>query len=324
MVDKVSSLDLGYSVGDLSLFPEGKDSFDNLYRAKNNADSVLKQNLSVTGKFIVVEDASIFPDRGIVRIGSELVYYDNRTSSVLKNIIRGFTGTTVLPWPAGTKVSAAVMGEHHNAIKDAVYNIQHKLGLKENPSKTSLNGILKALENKFLAPRPLFRGFPLFGAPPLQVRFQNFSGGEPIRYFWDFGDGQTSVEKDPIHVYETEGVFTVKLSMITLSGGQGIVTKSNYVTVSNEERLPLFYVDPLVGTTSTEFQFVDQTDGDIVQRYWIFSDGSTEQIDDPDIHTVTHTYTEPNLTGYDPSLLIVFSNGRLKRVTLEDKIVVTE
>ncbi|MEL7006048.1 MAG: PKD domain-containing protein, partial [Bacteroidota bacterium] len=40
----------------------------------------------------------------------------------------------------------------------------------------------------------------------------NFSEGEPGQeYFWDFGDGGTSFEFDPIHIYEIEGEYEIKL-----------------------------------------------------------------------------------------------------------------
>jgi PKD repeat protein len=66
---------------------------------------------------------------------------------------------------------------------------------------------------------------------------------------------------------------------------------------------------------------VDQTDGDILSRYWIWDDGTNDPVEDPDIHTASHIYDVPG--EYEPILLVVFTDGRLKRIALEDKLIVT-
>jgi PKD repeat protein len=222
------------------------------------------------------------------------------------------------------------MAEHHNAVKDAILQIERNLGVQDLPNANSLNGILKAHENRFLAPKPVFRAYPLKGSPALKVRFQNFTTGSPVRFLWDFGDGTTSVEKSPIHTYLTEGVYTVRLNIITGTGAQGIVTKNNYITVSNEQKTPFFYVQPSQGdseqtatahsTTPTVFDFVDQTDGAVAERYWIFGDGESLNVTDPNLHTTTHSYATPGV--YEPSLMVIFANQSLKRVFLVDNITV--
>ena len=342
MVDRVSSLDDGYVSGDLSVYPDAIDDKDILYEAKNNAQTQLKQSVGFNGKKIIVDDASIFPSKGLLRIGppageagnSELIYYDSRTNTTFSELIRAFAGSVQHPWDAGSYVSNAVMAEHHNAVKDAIINIENYVGLETNPNADSLNGRLKTLENKFLSPKPLFRSFPRKGSPPLSVRFQNFSGGDVVRYFWDFGDGTTSILKSPFHTYQQEGIYTVKLSIITSNGAQGVVTKNNYIEVSEDNTIQFFYVAPSdsnlpnysvetasnLSTSPQEFEFVDQSDGEIVQRFWIFDDGQTESITDPDIHSVTHTYDSPG--EYEPSLLLVLSTQQLRRVFLKDTIIV--
>ena len=45
----------------------------------------------------------------------------------------------------------------------------------------------------------------------LQVTFTNFSQNATT-YNWEFGDGETSTEKDPVHIYTTGGNYKVKLT----------------------------------------------------------------------------------------------------------------
>ena len=70
----------------------------------------------------------------------------------------------------------------------------------------------------------------------------------------------------------------------------------------------------------TTFNFVDQTDGSVAERYWIFGDGETLNVTDPNNHTATHQYAKPGV--YEPSLMVIFANQTLKRVFLVDKITV--
>jgi len=339
MVDRISSLDNDYSTGDLSIYPIGLDSKDTLFEVKNNAQTVLKQSLPFLGKQIIVESTSAFPDKGLLRIGppagqpgnSELIYYDTKTSTVFKDLKRAYAGSIQSAWNKGAYIANSVMAETHNSIKDAIINVEQNLGLKENPEAASLNGILKSQETRFLTPKPLFRAFPLKGKPPFKVRFQNFSTGHLIRHFWDFGDGSVSTEVSPIHTYLAEGLYTVQLNVMTSTGGQGVVTKTDYILVSEDETIPFYYVAPMTGISSktatatsalpTEFEFVDQSDKKIVQRNWIFGDGERETQEDPDIHTTSHIYNEPG--SYQPILILIFDTGKLTRIELPDPIVVT-
>jgi PKD repeat protein len=341
VIDRISSTDSGYQAGDLSVFPISLDDQKILYSATNNTSTLLKQTLPYNGKTIIVEDASVFPASGQVRIGPrlgegefELIYYDKKVGNTFQDLKRGFAGSKQNYWAATINyVTNAVVADHHNAIKDAVLNLETDLGVYENPDATSLNGILKHQEQRFLAPRPIFRASSLLGPAPLKVRFQNFSTGDLIRYFWDFGDGGTSLEKSPSHTYDVEGQYTVKLNIITSTGAQGVATKNNYITVDADESTPFFYVDSIDDPYSIEtaagmspptepktFWFVDQSDGDITERNWIFGDGSSETQQDPDKHDVTHRYTSPG--EYIVTLLIIFVNGRLKRIELPEPLTV--
>lgn len=321
MADRISTMDVAYQTGDLSIFPVSQDDEDILYRATNNAETVLAQSLTFTASTIVANDTSKFPPRGLIRIGTELVYYDSKTSKTFKDLVRGFAGSRRSPWTIGTPISHSVMAEPHNAVKDALINIETNLGLETDPEEESLNGILKSLEDRFLAPKPIFRAAPRKGPASLTVKFQNFSSGDTVRYLWDFGDGSTSVEEAPVHTYVAEGLYAVKLNVITSLGAQGVVTKTDYITVDNDEQPAFFYVNQLVGTTSTSFQFVDQTGGEVDDRYWVFGDGETGTELDGDIHYTEHTYSTPGT--YDPVLIVVFADRRLKKISLGESITVT-
>jgi glucose/arabinose dehydrogenase len=68
---------------------------------------------------------------------------------------------------------------------------------------------------------------PLNGAAPLSVNFSRAGSsdpeGQPLSYSWSFGDGGTSTQPDPTHLYTQPGAYNARLSVsdgtnTTLSG----------------------------------------------------------------------------------------------------------
>lgn len=322
MAERPSSADEGYVSGGLSLFPDALDDKDSLYEARNNAETKLKSGLSYNSKKIIVADTNSFPPKGLVRIGpppgspgeAELVYYGSKGDATFGDLIRGFAGSRQNQWPSGSWVTNAVSAEPHNAVKDALINIERRVGLLNNPTDGTLHKRLKDMELKFLSPKPLFKAFPRRVKPGKPIRFQSLSEGSVVRHLWDFGDGSQSVEKNPVHSYSKEGTYTIKLHLITESGAQGISSKLNYITISEEESFGFFYALPVTGQPR-KFRFIDQTDGEIKQRFWVFGDGTEPAVQsDPNTHEITHTYSEAGL--YEPSLLVSFANESVKRIFL--------
>ena len=46
------------------------------------------------------------------------------------------------------------------------------------------------------------------------ITFTNTSTGDALSYFWDFGDGNTSTDENPIHSYVDEGTYQITLSVM--------------------------------------------------------------------------------------------------------------
>jgi len=75
-----------------------------------------------------------------------------------------------------------------------------------------------------------FSATPITGTVPLTVAFSDQSAGNISTYLWDFGDQTTSAEANPIHIYTSNGAFTVSL---TVSGPEGSDSKTvvDYIQV---------------------------------------------------------------------------------------------
>ena len=90
-------------------------------------------------------------------------------------------------------------------------------------------------------PAALFTGDPTSGKKDLRVEFSNSS----LRFntsLWDFGDGNTSTEENPVHTYTTAGTYDVTLSVVG-DGGTDTKVLSGYITVDDVQTC-LLYTSP--------------------------------------------------------------------------------
>lgn len=76
----------------------------------------------------------------------------------------------------------------------------------------------------------VYIGFSFTTGPntaPCIIEFYNYSQNTD-QFVWDFGDGTTSNEKEPTHLYESAGKYTVKL---TASNGADVKTSTRILTI---------------------------------------------------------------------------------------------
>ena len=80
------------------------------------------------------------------------------------------------------------------------------------------------------------------GCGLVNVKFTNTSTGNNLSYFWDFGNGNSSTQKDPTATYLQAGKYNVKL---VVSDGNGLdsLIKTNYIEVFGLP-IPDFTYDP--------------------------------------------------------------------------------
>jgi PKD repeat protein len=93
-----------------------------------------------------------------------------------------------------------------------------------------------------------FSGSPVTGAAPLTVQFTDISVGSPSSWLWNFGDGTTSTDIDPIHVYIEQGTYDVTLT-ITGVAGSSTTTKADYISVTGVSPTVTPTIVPPTGNT---------------------------------------------------------------------------
>ena len=62
-------------------------------------------------------------------------------------------------------------------------------------------------------PMPNFTVDRMSGPAPIPVRFTDTSSEWAYDWHWDFGDGATSIEENPVHTFQNPGVYPVTLSI---------------------------------------------------------------------------------------------------------------
>lgn len=67
---------------------------------------------------------------------------------------------------------------------------------------------------------------------PASIQFNDASTSTPQSWLWNFGDGQTSSQQNPTHVYAQPGTYTVKLRVSNTLGADS-VQKAGYITVNS-------------------------------------------------------------------------------------------
>ena len=132
------------------------------------------------------------------------------------------------------------------------------------------------------------------------------TGARPVTVWrWDFGDGATSTEQNPVHAYEDPGVYTVTLA-VTSTSGSDVRVQPNCVAVQKAATPEADFVAatrrPVSGTA---VQFSDISvpgSSGITSWLWDFGDGSWSADQHP-----LHVYKASAI--YDVYLTVTNANG---------------
>lgn len=155
------------------------------------------------------------------------------------------------------------------------------------------------------------------GEAPLTVEFHDISwprGSAITSWAWSFGDGATSTEQDPVHMYTEPGFHTVTLT-VTNANGSATLNETDYihvlpVTLTAGDRVGIVYgaVRP-DGSTPADDQ--------VLKSSAVFAPGEIEQL-------ASLGYLASTLNGYAPNIVETLEPDSpvvMTRDELEDWIV---
>ncbi len=123
------------------------------------------------------------------------------------------------------------------------------------------------------APVAAFDGQPNTGTAALDVQFTNLTTGDVSSFAWDFSDGGSSTDRDPLHRFEAAGNYVV---ILTATGPGGQSTAEMTISVSPpvvvEPPVAAFSADPTSGTVPLTVQFNATAADNITSYDWNFGD----------------------------------------------------
>lgn len=136
------------------------------------------------------------------------------------------SGITAWYWEFGDGQTSSEQHPTHSYAQDGTYTVRLTV--------TTPGGPLSHEQPNYISVQTPpdtvdFMANVIKGAPPLTVTFtDNSTVSGASSWVWDFGDGQTSQQRNPIHTYNAVGAFTVKLT-VTGTYGATSATKTGYV-----------------------------------------------------------------------------------------------
>ncbi|MCX2478738.1 PKD domain-containing protein [Pedobacter sp. MC2016-15] len=139
-------------------------------------------------------------------------------------------------------------------------------------------------------PQPItgFSADVTLGCPGLAVQFRNTSV-DGVSYLWDFGDGSSSTEFQPRHVFSgAQEYYTVSLTATNSLGCTATTTLNQYIHVVPPPTA-LFNVAPstVISIPNYTFRFEDESTNNPTIWAWDFGDGTTSSLRNP-----SHTYPD--------------------------------
>jgi len=141
--------------------------------------------------------------------------------------------------------------------------------------------------------------------------------GAVAAYAWDFGDGASSTEADPVHNYSDSGTYDVQVAVTDDDGGSA----SLQLRILIDDRPPRCSIDAsnTTGTIMNQFTFTANAtdpDGTVNGWTWDFGDGAESRS-----RTAKHAYKRPG--GYTVSLTVRDDDGSESRALAEVVIIDT-
>ena len=131
-----------------------------------------------------------------------------------------------------------------------------------------------------------FAATPVDGAAPLTVTFTDQSSGDVSERHWNFGDGNTSHDRNPTYTYAQAGTYTVLLEVRRPNGVDSIV-KHDLIKVGATEvsmgtpPVAQFTANPTTGPAPLTVTFTSQPTGAVTGYHWDFGDGNESRRPNP-------------------------------------------
>lgn len=218
--------------------------------------------------------------------GSNVVFTDLSTNN----------GPLRWKWDFGDGGSAPAQNPTHSYADSGKYTV--KLTVTDN---NGCQDTLKLKDTVWLSKvKAAFSSNYTTICPGVDIKFKDSSAGYRLHYLWSFGDGGTSVVKNPLHRYAgADSSYTVKLVVQDSAGCRDSISNPAYRVRKPKPSFTLKNAHSICPLLETKFTL---TSRDYESVYWDFGDGFVSTLESP-----SHFY---NVTGnYEVTLHTIGYGG---------------
>ena len=235
--------------------------------------------------------------------------------TVFTNTSIGATPLSYL-WNFGDSTFSTLPSPTHTFTSSGTFNV--------TLLTTAANGLTASASQQIIiqaVPNPTFVAPISSNCAPASININNTTPSVAgSSYLWNFGNGSTSIlENPPAQTFNTNGSFTVSLTITTSAGCSGSTSIPDFITISNVA--PSFSADFQGGCAPLTVQFTDQSippsPSNLINSWlWNFGNGQTFVGQNPPPQTYG------SLGFYDVSLSVTTQSGCTGTTVLDSFITV--
>ena len=175
-------------------------------------------------------------------------------ATVFTNTSNGGTAPLSYLWNFGDSTFSTLPSPTHTFTSSVTFNV--------TLLTTAANGLTASASQQIIiqaVPNPTFEAPISSNCAPASININNTTPSVAgSSYLWNFGNGSTSIlENPPAQTFNTNGYFTVSLTITTSAGCSGSTSIPDFITISNVA--PSFSADFQGGCAPLTVQFTDQS-----------------------------------------------------------------
>jgi PKD repeat protein len=212
-------------------------------------------------------------------------FYANTTNGFVPITVNFTDQSTGTPaswlWDFGDGTNSTEQNPEHTFSEAGNYTVNLVVS-NENGTNSTSALIIVSEKSATVLPIANFSSNVTSGTAPLSVQFTDLSENA-TDWTWDFGDGSSATEQNPVHTYTSAGSYTVNLT-VTGPVGSDSEVKTRYIKVtvpSPGKPVAAFSASPASGKTPLTVAFTDTSTGTPTKWKWSFGDGTSSTQQNP-------------------------------------------
>lgn len=210
---------------------------------------------------------------------ADFTYYQNAQYSIqFQNLSTGTSGPW--GWNFGDGTTSSLENPSHTYAQAGFYDVTLTIGDSSSGCWDITTQTVSVLDSNSSCTAD-FESYP-DTTSGLMIHFFDQSLGNINSWYWSFGDGSTSTEQNPVHVYYSQGLYTVCL---TVEGNDSLCYDTYCEVISAGDSLGCqaqFTYYPDSSQNTRLIHFIDLSSGNIYTWFWDFGDSTYSDEQNPD------------------------------------------